>query len=429
MEKLFTRATRGLARLTDRLRDERGQALIVVTGAMTSLMLFTGTVVDIGIVMEERRQIQNAVDAAVLAAARAARDDPGQAVAVAEQYLILNGVDPTDPDVSVTINTVYGTDQVEISVTASVPTAFFRVAGINSKDVNVRAVGEALPLSTGAYAMVSLNETACDAFLAFGNPSLNITGGGIMVNSDCPNYAMNIYGNTDINAAPLHYYNQGEALVWGNATTTPAPFPKSPRVTDPLAGTLITPPLNVTSPDSGGSQIAPAVKSISGNGAVTLRPGVYWGGLNILGNTDVTLSTGVYIMAGGDFESWGNGSITGTGVMIYIVGSPNPTDCGRVSMYGNRVLDFTPASSGDYKDITFWQDENCTADFQYHGNVTGVHGVIYTPGARFDLLGNTDLGGIQVISDTITIRGNAAINMNFTSYVGSTDTGKISIKE
>ena len=279
--------------------------------------------------------------------------------------------------------------------------------------------------------MVSLSKTACDAFLSFGNPSLNITGGGIMINSDCPNYATNIYGNADITADALDYYKEGEALVWGNAVTLPAPESVNTTVDDPLAGdgALPAPSLAVTSPDSAGAEGALATTVVDGNGAVTLRPGVYWGGLNILGNTDVTFDPGVYVIAGGDFETWGNGSITGADVMIYITGSPGPVDCGQVSMYGNRVLDFTPASSGDYKDITFWQDENCTADFQYHGNVTGVHGVIYTPGARFDLLGNVDLGGIQVISDTIKITGNTSINMNFTNYVGSTDTGKISIKE
>lgn len=424
-----SRVTDALAQLRHRLSDEQGVIIVVVTGAMVSLILFTGIVLDVAVVLEQQRQIQNAVDAAALAAAHAERDNPGTGVATANQYLLLNGVDPADPAVSVTINQLYGADQVEVSVTAAIPTAFFRIANVDSKSVTVRAVGEALPLGVGNYAMVSLSETACDAFLAFGNPDLNIVGGGIMVNSNCPNYSTNIYGNADISADTLNYYGQGASRVWGNAVTSPAPSPIGSRVTDPLAGALPTPSLAVTSPDSGGTQAAPALRTVNGNGNITLRPGVYWGGLNILGNVDVTFDPGVYVMAGGDFESWGNGSISGAGVMIYITGSPNPTDCGQVSMYGNRVLDFTPASSAPYKDITFWQDVNCTADFQYHGNVTGVHGVIYTPGARFDLLGNVDLGGIQVISDTIKITGNTSINMNFTSYVGDTGTGKISLAE
>jgi Flp pilus assembly protein TadG len=410
------------------LGDERGQVLVVVSIAMTSLILFVGIVLDFGIVLERQRQIQNAVDAAALAAARTARDNPGQAVAVAEQYLLLNGVDPSDPSVSITIDTLYGTDQVEISVTASVPTAFLRIANINSKDVTVRAVGEALSLGVGNYAMVSLNETACDAFLVWGNADLTVVGGGIMVNSSCPAYASDIWGNAGLNASTIDHYAPGGMRVRGNAVTTPAPSPVGSQASDPLAGTLPNPSLAVTSPDSGGTEAAPAVKTLNGNGNVTLSPGVYWGGLNVLGNINVTFNPGVYVMAKGDFESWGNGSISGAGVMVYLT-APDPADCGRISMSGNRVLDFTPASGGPYKDITFWQDQSCTADLEYHGNVTGVHGVIYAPGARFDLLGNVDLGGIQVISDTISFSGNASINMDFTSYVGDTGTGKISLAE
>lgn len=426
MAERLRRAICGFAHFRDRLRDEQGQVLVIMTAAMTSLTLFTGAVIDIGIVMEERRQIQNAVDAASLAGARAARDNPGQAVAVAHQYLLLNGIDPADPDINVTINTVYGTNQVEITVSTAVPTAFLRVAGIDSKDVTVRAVGEALPLGAGNYAMVSLNETACNAFEVFGNPDLSITGGGIMVNSDCPAVAGDVYGNADVSADAIDYFVDGGFSVSQGGSVTPAPAPVNTRVLDPLAGALPAPTVG-PSPDSGGTEASPAVRTINA-GNVTLSEGIYWGGLNILGNANVTFNPGVYVIAKGDFESWGNGSISGAGVMIYLTG-PNPADCGQISMYGNRVLDFTPASSGDYKDITFWQDQNCTADFQYHGNVTGVHGVIYAPGARFDLQGNTSLGGIQVISDTIRITGNANLNMTFTSYVGETSRGEISLAE
>ncbi len=426
MRDFVSRTRLGFARLKNRLRDERGVVLVVVTAAMTTLTLFTGIVLDVGIVMEERRQIQNAVDAASLAAARAARDNPGTAVAVANQYLLLNGVDPADPSVTVTVNQLYGTDQVEISVTAATPTAFFRIANINSKDVTVRSVGEALSVGAGNYAMVALSKTACDAFLSFGNPTLNITGGGIMVNSNCPNYAMDISGNATINADSLDFYSQGAALVSGNAVTTPAPSSAGSQVTNPLVGLAI--PVVGISPDSGGTEASPAVKKINGSGLVTLNPGTYWGGLNILGNVDVTLNPGIYVMAAGDFLTWGDGLVTGSEVMIYLTG-PNPADCGRISMIGNRSINFTPHSTGTYAGITFWQDSNCTANFEYYGNVTGVNGVIYAPGARFDLFGNVDLGSIQVIADTMSIWGNVTMNLNFTSYVGDTGTGKVSITE
>jgi hypothetical protein len=58
MEEFFTRAARGLARLKDRLHDEWGQ--VSVTPAMASFLMCTGLVLDVGIVMEERRPLVGA---------------------------------------------------------------------------------------------------------------------------------------------------------------------------------------------------------------------------------------------------------------------------------------------------------------------------------------------------------------------------------
>lgn len=144
MRKDFGSLGRWLIQLRRRSGDDQGQVLVIFTGAILSFILVMGTVIDVGILYEERRQMQNAVDAAALAAAHTARDNPSQAVAVAEQYLLLNGIDPADPSVSVTINSGYAADQVEVSVSAPIPTAFFRIINVDSKTVSVRAVGEAL---------------------------------------------------------------------------------------------------------------------------------------------------------------------------------------------------------------------------------------------------------------------------------------------
>jgi hypothetical protein len=58
MEEFFTRAARGLARLKNRLRDEWWQ--VSGTRAMASFLMCTGLVLDVGIVMEERRPLVGA---------------------------------------------------------------------------------------------------------------------------------------------------------------------------------------------------------------------------------------------------------------------------------------------------------------------------------------------------------------------------------
>ena len=328
---------------------------------MLSLLLAVGMVFDVGMILEERRQLQNAVDAAALAAAVAERDTPGQTTARTETYLLANGFDTSDPDLTVTIDRNYATDQVEVTATYAVPTAFFRVINVNSKTITVRAVGKAEPVvGAGDFAFVALNDTACDAFRKSGTSDIEITNGGIMVNSNCSPNAGRAHGNGGIVASRVDYYSPGGFQIQGSANVTPAPQPISSRLTDPLDGLAI--PSEPTSPDSGGTAGSPSTQTISSS--TTLRPGVYWGGLHLSGNATITLDPGVYVMAGGGFTSAGNGLIQGSGVMIYITSHPDPGDCGFVNLTGAKDLALTPPTSGVYEHITFWQDEDCTDDFR-----------------------------------------------------------------
>ena len=268
-------------------RDDRGQVMVLMAGSMIALIGILGLVVDSGIILEQRRQLQNAVDAASLAAARAARDDPSHAVDAAEEYLLLNGFDPADVSLSISVDPTYAPDQVEVSITAQIPTAFFRLFNVNSKTVSVRAVGQAVELTAGSYAMVALNQTACDAFIVQGNPDVTLVGGGVMVNSDCPTYASGVSGSASLTADVIDHYAPGGFQISGSAWTTPAPTTQNSRISDPLSGLAV--PTPGTSPDSGGTSGSPSVRHVNGSGSVTLQPGVYWGGLRISGGVDVTL--------------------------------------------------------------------------------------------------------------------------------------------
>ena len=128
------------------IRDERGQVIVLVSAALFALLLVVGMVIDVGIILEEKRQLQNAADAAALAAASAAVENPALAQSAAEEYLLLNGFDPADTSLVITVDPNYSPTEVEVTVVAVVPTAFFTIAGVDSKTVTVRAVGEARPV-------------------------------------------------------------------------------------------------------------------------------------------------------------------------------------------------------------------------------------------------------------------------------------------
>lgn len=409
---------------TPDLRDERGQVIILISGALFTLLIVVGMVLDVGIILEEKRQLQNAVDAAALAGARAAVDNPALAQAAAEEYLLLNGFDPADSSLTISVNPNYSADEVEVTVVAIIPTAFFTLAGIDSKTVTVRAVGEARPVRGAAdYAFVALSETACQAFEKAGHSELTIVGGAILANSSCTPDALWAHGNGSITAEGTDYYDEGAARVNGAVLLDPAPSAVLDRIADPLAS-LSAPSVDM-SLDSAGTSSSPDVLRI--NSPQTIRPGVYWGGIQA--SSDVILEPGIYVLAGGGLRTTGAGSLTGNGVMIYNTDNPGVEDCGQVLLAGSNDVALTGMTTGDYADITFWQDVDCDLAFRFSGGHSGTAGVVYVPGAKFHLTGGGTLGSIQVFADTIEVSGNTDITMNFTGYIGDTGTPNMVLSE
>ena len=126
------------------LSDERGQIAVLAGLAMVAMLGMASLVVDVGIGWVERAQLQNATDAAVLAALEHLPDDPIAAENAAYQYLSLNGVDAADPDVTVTITSSSGGDPNRFEVTAvrERPTLFAGVLGVNTFAPGAAAVAQ-----------------------------------------------------------------------------------------------------------------------------------------------------------------------------------------------------------------------------------------------------------------------------------------------
>ena len=122
--------------------DERGQVMVFVAILMTGLISVVGLVTDGGIVFSQRRDLQNAADAAALAGAmqidESAYRSSGQVVLderaareVAMQYL----QDEGDLDYSVQVSPT----GVEVSVSRQASTSFLRIVGINGVDISARS--------------------------------------------------------------------------------------------------------------------------------------------------------------------------------------------------------------------------------------------------------------------------------------------------
>ena len=133
--------------------------------SMIAMLAFIAVVVDVAVIFEERRQLQNAADGAALAAARELPGSPSAAVTAAETYLAANGYSVADADVSFAIDTSYLGDpeDVEVIVTQlNVPYLFGRVVGLTTSDVSARAVAEIVTSADDEYAIFAI-DNSCGA--------------------------------------------------------------------------------------------------------------------------------------------------------------------------------------------------------------------------------------------------------------------------
>ncbi|HEX2883622.1 MAG TPA: Tad domain-containing protein [Candidatus Limnocylindria bacterium] len=163
----------------------RGQVLVMVAIGLVALLGLAGVAVDVGRVMTERRHLQNAADAAALAACHGLTDgsvaDPAAAAQAARNVATINLegspvaatatiADPpvyTDQDgdayleaTELTSGVVVAGNAVRVAIDSSVDTTLAKVVGVQTLDVGARAhctiePVPALPLVVRRYDMSS----------------------------------------------------------------------------------------------------------------------------------------------------------------------------------------------------------------------------------------------------------------------------------
>jgi hypothetical protein len=135
------------------LRDESGAVLVMVAIAMVALLGFTALTIDGGRLFSEKSQLQNALDAAVLAGAQGLKTSTTEAKAIAIDVATKNGFPITETDLTVTADSIRATKQVNI------PLTFARVLGKNDADVSATSKAViALLRSASGIAPIAVEE-------------------------------------------------------------------------------------------------------------------------------------------------------------------------------------------------------------------------------------------------------------------------------
>ncbi len=141
---------------------ETGQALILFVLGLGVLLGMVAMSVDVGLILHERRQLQNAADAAALAGAIELPESQTLAGSEAQTWAENNGIDLSAGDeITITVDPV--TNAVEVEVTREASFIFGRALGLTTVDVHASAVAQiGAPASLSGLMPFAVIEDAID---------------------------------------------------------------------------------------------------------------------------------------------------------------------------------------------------------------------------------------------------------------------------
>jgi hypothetical protein len=442
-------------------RSQRGQALILIVLGIIGLVAITALAIDAGNSFSDRRQAQNAADAAALAAALAKIGDEdwhlaGVNLAISNGYEedtstvtvytmdnpLAVGCDPDNPIPS-PVNPNDSTDKAEyyilVTIHSTVNTFFAPIVGIDQLHNCVEAIARAKTGSAGSFGGgngIMTLATSGTGFSYTGSGAANVTGGissnagisssgsgdftvggGVASNGNLSitgsgswNVAngASINGNFSKTGSSDFVVTSGGFLVGGTYSSVgsgdESPWPPThldtprPAQPDPLDGYL-TPPANP------GSCISVAY---TGSAAHTINPGCYTR-ISQTGSGNLTLNPGIYYLDGTGFSMTGSGDLVANGVLIYV-------KTGSVSMTGSGSQDFSPMTSGAYKGLALYMDKTNSSDVRITGSGdSSFSGTVYAPSSDITITGSGGTGVLdsQIVCSRLTMTGSGGINVTY----------------
>ena len=153
---------------------------------------------------------------------------------------------------------------------------------------------------------------------------------------------------------------------------------------------------------------------------ITINPGVYCGGISLNAGANVTLSSGIYYLDGGDLSVNGGATLSGSGVTLVFT-SQNRNDFATASINGNATINLTPPKTGGTAGIVIFGDRRMPVGtaFKFNGGATQyLGGAIYVSKGAISFSGgaSTSTNCTQLIGNTVTFTGNSGFALNCNNY-------------
>ncbi len=351
------------------MRCRSGNFASIFAIAAPVLLGLAGGAIDLIVYNRQESAMQNAADAAVLAATREATLKSWSQGAVETVGRAYVEAELEDAGVTSTalfsVKTIVDNAAKQVSITVDMDQHRYFVLGYFRKSPQIRVQATAKLSSETPLCMIALESSAASALAVSKSAGIHADGCAAYSNSTSPaavDVEKQALLRTAFTCSAGGYRGAGSSFAPTPTTDCPAmPDPLSERP-QPVAGACDHKKYSIK------------------NTAVTLDPGVYCGGLAVDNSASVTLKPGVYIINGGAFSAKNNGSVVGTGVTIYFTGVD-----GRMVFDGTTTIDLTAPASGPTAGMLLFQDKAMAlTDYEISSKLAAkLLGTIYLPNGRF----------------------------------------------
>jgi hypothetical protein len=258
------------------------------------------------------------------------------------------------------------------------------VLGKRSNSIKAMAAAAAGPAAPNNCVLCVLEPTTPNAMLLTGSGGIDVTGGGIVVNSRSDSALHLLPGAGDVTALQIRVI--GRALVEsGGGQLLPPAEEGGPPAVDPLAD-LPSPDQLVQPPPAAVGDDTPVITADT-----TLEPGVYRS-IDVRSGGILTLQEGVYVITDflpgvpefPGFVVRDGGRVEGDGATIYLACPGYPTPCAgpgaRFRLENGAEFDVSRPTRKEYAGLSIFADKGNTGSIELLGGVT-LEGAVYAASA------------------------------------------------
>ncbi len=402
--------------------NEQGAIALIWAIMLPVAVGFIGLGVDVGFWYASKRDLQNAVDAASIAAAYDISGSSPQSstmLTTATYELARNGYSASDKVVLTvhyppTSGAYTGSTQSVQVVAAQLQVRLFsKMFLADDPAANVSATATRQPI--GSACVLALSQTANNAAYFQGSTTVNLNGCSVASNSYASD-AIAISGSSSLSTYSL--YTSGRVFQSGSShlTTTESAVTNGTQLADPFA--------NVAIPSYSGCNKS----NYSINAAATISPGVYCNGMDFKSKAVVAMNPGVYIIDRGSFNAAAGAKITGNGVTIILTSSTG-SSYSTITVNGGATVTLSAMTTGSTSGLLFYQDRRApiaTNSNKINGNSTSSYtGALYFPKQELQFSGNSSTNGgscTKIVANTITFIGNSYLTNTCPASVATVNT-------